>query len=395
MKKQRLVSRLLFCLAFCLVLFSGSVFANAVQQVALNKSVTAVGTSRAADVYQINVTSQGKLNVNLRHENLFSTKTYWTVEVFAADLETVLQTFDSIGTDENLIGPSLGLSPGTYYIKVWSRKDCGHEYSDKPYTLTPKFVKSKNWEVEYNSKTKVRNDLQGGAKKISLGKKENGTISASNDKDFYKIDVKEDGCITLKFTHKNVYDDEVCWDIELVNAKTKTICSISSKGTKKTVDTPQIGVTKGIYYIKVESGRKCYTADYSITAKFVKTNNWEKEYTDKGSKTNDSMSSANKISMNKKVQGTISNDNDVDYYKVKVPYSKRVNVCFAHDYKAVKTKYWKVQVYNSKLKEVLVFESRGIDKNMSRSAELKKGTYFVKVSRANKLRTKPYSLTIK
>ena len=161
------------------------------------------------------------------------------------------------------------------------------------------------------------------------------------------------------------------------------------------MDTPQIGVTKGIYYIKVKSGRKCYTADYSITAKFVKTNNWEKEYTDKGSKTNDSMSSANKISMNKKVQGTISNDNDVDYYKVKVPYSKRVNVCFAHDYKAVKTKYWKVQVYNSKLKEVLVFESRGTNKNMSRSAELKKGTYFVKISRANKLRTKPYSLTIK
>lgn len=395
MKKRKILPALIFSVLLLAVLISGSVFAGSVQTLGLNKSATAQGTSRNAEVYQVNITKAGKLNVNLKHANLFDTKVYWTVEVLTADMETVLQTFNSIGTDTNLVGPSLGLSPGTYYIKVWSRKSCSDEYSDTPYTITPKFTQSSSWEVEYNAKTKAGNDQQGGSTTVALGKKAYGTMSSKNDIDFYQIKVTKSGYITLTFSHANVYDSNVCWKAELVNAKTKAICSVESKGTQKSVTTPKIGVTKGTYYIKITSGTTSYTTDYAVVAKFKSSNNWEKEYTNSGAKTNDSMSNANKISVGKGVSGTISSDTDVDFFSFKLSSSRNTKIVFSHDYKATKTKYWKIQVYNSKLKEVASFTSRGVDKNMQKSLNLKSGTYFVKVSKANKLRTQAYTLTIK
>lgn len=395
MKRKRFLSSVLFCVMLMVVLISGSVTAGNVEQIGLNQSVQKVGTSREADVYQINVTTQGKLNVNLKHENLFDTEIYWTVEVLADDLETVIQTFDSVGTDTNLSGPSLGLSSGTYYIKVWSRKSCSHSYSSEPYTLTPKFTPSTSWEIEYNAKKKSGNSMQGSASPAKVGKKAYGTLGSSTDVDFYKIKVNKNGYITLNFKHANVYKSEICWKVALVNSKTSEICSIESKGTQKSVTTSKIGVTKGTYYIKVEAGNSFDTADYTVTPKFVSTNNWEKEYTNSGARTNNSMSSANPISFNKKIGGTISNDSDVDFYTFKLSSTRNVKIQMTHSYKAVRKKYWKVQVFNSKLKEVGSFTSKGVDRSMAKTLTLKKGTYFVKISKANKLSTLDYGLTIK
>lgn len=395
MKRKRFLPSMLFCVMLMVVLISGSVTAGSVEKVGLNQSVQKVGTSREADVYQINVTTQGKLNVNLKHTNLFDTAVYWTVEVLADDLETVIQTFNSVGTDTNLSGPSLGLSSGTYYIKVWSRKSCSHSYSSEPYTLTPKFTPSNSWEVEYNAKKKSGNSVQGSASSAKVGKKAYGTLGSSNDVDFYKIKVNKNGYITLNFKHQNVYKSEVCWKVALVNSKTSEICSIESKGTQKSVTTSKIGVTKGTYYIKVSAGSSFDTADYTITPKFVSTNNWEKEYTNSGARTNNSMSSANKISLNKKVGGTISSDSDVDFYTFKLSSAKNVKVQLTHSYKARKAKYWKVQIFNSKLKEVGSFTSKGVDRSTTKALVLKKGTYFVKISKADKLNTEPYGLKIK
>lgn len=75
-------------------------------------------------LYQINIKTTGRLNVVFEHDNLLDTKTYWIVYVYAEDLSTILQTFRSTGTDEKLIGDSLGLSSGTYYIKVVSDDSC-------------------------------------------------------------------------------------------------------------------------------------------------------------------------------------------------------------------------------------------------------------------------------
>ena len=237
--------------------------------------------------------------------------------------------------------------------------------------------------------------MQGSASTAKIGKKAYGTLGSSNDVDFYKIKVNKNGYITLNFRHANVYKSEVCWKVALVNAKTSEICSIESKGTQKSVTTAKIGVTKGTYYIKVTAGNSFDTADYTIIPKFVRTNNWEKECTNSGARPNNSMNTANKISFNKKMSGTISSDTDVDFYTFKLSSARNVKIQFTHSYKASKAKQWNIQVYNSKLKEVGYFASRGVDKSTTKTLALKKGTYFVKISKARKLNKNPYGLKIK
>lgn len=394
MKKKKNILGLLFCLSLLVVLATGYVHAEDVTVVPVNTGVTRVGTERNADLYQINLTTAGKLNIVLQHENLFNTKVFWTVQVLAADMEEELQTFDSVGTDENLKGPSLGLTAGTYYVKVYSRKECGHAYSDKPYTMVPSFVPSNNWEIEYNASTKSGNDNQGGATQMTTGKKMYGTIRNSNDVDYYKFTVKKSGYVQLKFNHPNVYLADNCWRVELINSKTQAICSIDSPGTKKSMSTPKIGVSAGTYYIKVTDGAKCDTSDYSVSVTYKKSSAWEQEYSDKTKKNNNSMPTANSLSLKKTIYGSISDQNDVDFYKINVKSAKRVSFKFSHDYVAKRSKYWSVSVYNSKLKQVYTFTSRGVDKSLTRKISLKKGTYFVQISRGTVWRKDPYKLKV-
>jgi len=309
-------------------------------------------------------------------------------------LENVLQTFDSIGTDENLSGASLGLTAGTYYVKVYARKDCGHSYSNTPYTMIPQFTPSAQWEIEYNAMAKTGNDEQGGSTQMYSGTPAYGTINKSSDVDFFKFSVKDGGYVELQFSHPNVYSSENCWRVELVNAKTEAVCAIDSKGTKTSMSTPKIGISAGTYYIKVTKGSEHNSADYTIKANFKKAKNWEKEYSDSTKKNNNSMGTANVISAKKAVNGCLSDANDMDFYKVKIGSTKNVAIKLSHKYIATKRSYWTVTVYNSKLKQVCTFKSRGIDKNAVKRVNLKKGTYFVKVSCGKKWRKDNYKLTV-
>lgn len=382
-----------------LVLASGYVYAADIKKLALNTTIHSAPAQRQADTWQINVPAAGKMNVVLSHENLFSTDVYWTAQLLAQDMETVLQEFDSKGTDEVLTGASLGVTRGTYYVRVYARKECGHSYSDKPYGLNVKFQESSTWEIEYNSDAKGGNDSQGKATPMKLKKNYYGTICDSKDVDFFKVVVPGNGYLTLTFSHPNIYKAENYWTVQLVNSKTEAFYELTSAGTKKKTTSTQIGVSKGTYYVKVTGGSgwnsRWDSSDYTVYVKYTKSSSWEQEYGDKTKHNNNTMSYANTIKAGKKIKGTLSQASDVDFYKVKISSTRTVNINFAHEYMPKKSKYWTITIYNSKTKEVMSFTSRGIDKSLSKKIRLKKGTYFIKISQGTKWNKKPYTLKIK
>jgi hypothetical protein len=395
--KKKCLTALVFSVLLLMVLISGTVFAANTREIALNENTKAVATDSERDVYEINLSSAGKLNINFKHANLYSTDVSWRIDVYAADLETVLQTVYSTGVDTNLTGPSLGLSKGKYYITVYSANNCKNvdTYSDAKYTLKPVFKKKSNWEVEWNSSKKITNNEQAGSKAVSAGKVAYGTISDKDDVDFYKVKVKKNGYITLNFTHKNVLDSNICWRVELVNSKTSVICSIDSKGTKKSAVTPKIGVTAGTYFIKVYAGDSVNTADYGVKLNFKAASNWEKEFNNAKSQTNNSMATANSISTGKAITGTLATEDDVDYYTFKVNKKRNVKITLEHVYKATRAAYYQITVYDKNLNQVTSFKSRGINESVYNKLYLKKGTYFVKVEKGTKYNKNPYTLTVK
>lgn len=396
--KRKTKGGLVFCVLLLLVLMSSYVSAaDSVKSLAVNTTVSGTPAERKADVYQVKLASKGKLNIQFNHENLFSTDTYWTVQLLASDLSTVLQTFNSKGVDEAITAPSMGLSSGTYYIRVYARKECSHKYSDKPYRLQARFSPSSTWEVEYNASSKSSNDKQGSATAMSSNKTYYGTLGTSSDVDFFKVKVPKSGALTLSFKHPNIYDKQNYWKVQLVNSKTEVFYEITSPGTKVSLTSAQIGVSSGTYYVKITNGgyNKWNSADYELKVKYTAGSNWEKEYTDSKKVSNNSMASANSITAGKAVKGTISTKNDVDYFKVKVKSTKTVTINFSHAKLSKKSKMWKITVYNSKTKQMYSFSSRGLDKSLTKKVKLPKGTYYVKISGSTGWDKTPYTLKVK
>ena len=397
---KRKISIMFFSVLLIMIIAGSAITssANDAEFINLNTTVQDAITEDGDNLlYQINIKTTGRLNIVFEHDNLLDTKTYWLIYVYAEDLSTILQTIQSTGTDEKLIGDSLGLSKGTYYIKVMSSNGCHESYSDSTYSLTPKFKTANNWEVEYNSNSKRTNNEQNGASNTFVNKVTYGSIGTEKDVDFYKVTVPGNGYITLNFKHKNVLTSEVCWYASLVNAKTETICCVASKGTRKSITTPAIGVTAGTYYVKITSGDDYFDSKaYSFTIKYTPSNSWEKEYNFKTGKFNDKIVNANNIKYKKKISGTISEQHDVDFYKIKLKSKKSVKIVFSHKYMPKKQAYWKIYVYDSKLHRIASFRSKGVDDTRYKVLSLKKGTYFIKVTgNDDNYKTTKYGLTVK
>lgn len=395
MKQRKASIKGLFFLFLLLVLVASYVSADGVELINVNTTVTGQAAERKANVYQFSVPSNGKLNIRLRHENLFDTNVYWTVELLADDMETVLQSFDSSGTDANKIGGSIGLTQGTYYVKVYARKECSHKYSEKPYQLYVMHTPSSQWEIEYDSARKQGNNSQATSTPMTAGKYSYGTICSEKDVDYFKINLKKAGTISIEFRHPNIFEANECWNVQIVNAKTAKICELTSKGTKTKLTSPTVGVSAGTYYVRISGAQKYSDRDYQVRVIYKKTGNWEKEYTNSSNHFNNTMSTANTLSRGKWIQGTISSTDDVDFMKVSVPSSKTVTIKFAHDYYPKSTKWWKISVYNSRTSHIYSFYSRAYDKTLTKKIRLSKGTYFVKVSKGSTWTKRAYKLYVK
>ena len=380
-----------------MALFSGLVNADSTRTIKVNTAYSGHPEERKFDLYEFKLSGSGKLNVKLTHENLYEKDVYWTVEVLAGDLETVLQTFNSTGTDASLTGASLGLTKGTYYVKVYARKDCGHKFSDKPYSMTVQFKRSNKWEIEYDSAKKKGNDSQGTATAMKSNQFSYGTVSSDKDVDFFKLKVTKNGYLMMNFRHPNIYEKDVYWNVQLMNNKVEKMYEINSTGIKKSSFSAKIGVTPGTYFVRVASGGsgRFSDRDYRVKLTFTKSSAWEKEYTSKTNKYNNIMSNANKLKFGKTITGSISTENDVDYYRFTTSMARQLSINFAHQYRAKRQKYWKISLVNSNLKTIMTFTSKGFNSSLTKRVYIGKGTYFLKVEKSDKWLTNPYTVTLK
>lgn len=287
------------------------------------------------------------------------------------------------------------MTQGTYYVKVYARKECSHEYADKPYQLYVQHVPSTKWEIEYNVAKKQGNNSQATSTPMTAGSYSYGTICSDKDVDFFKIRLKKAGTISIDFRHPNIYEADEYWNVQIVNEKTTKICELTSSGTKTKLTSPTVGVSAGTYYVRISGARKYSDRDYKVRVIYKKTANWEKEYTNSPSRFNNTMSTANTFSRGKWIQGTISSEDDVDFMKFSVPSSKTVTIRFAHDYYPKSTKWWQISVYNARTARIYSFYSKAFDKTLTKTIRLGKGTYFIKVSKGSAWTKRAYKLYVK
>lgn len=158
-------------------------------------------------------------------------------------------------------------------------------------------------------------------------------------------------------------------ELSLIDADNNTIESSHETGSERLYLIPY-GVRKGSkYYLKVESWVNLdSTGKYIVN--FTPTAYWEKE-------NNNSSASSTNISPSKKYTGNLTNDSDVDYYKVKLNSNAKVSFTFGPEAVDGNTHPWQLDLINSKGKSVRIYYDSA---TQTYKNYLKKGTYYIKVS---------------
>ena len=158
------------------------------------------------------------------------------------------------------------------------------------------------------------------ATSISLGSTYSGSITASNEMDFYKFTISTSGTVHLSSTaniqrvYYKLYDasgNEIWSDWPGWNSSTEQI-----------VLNEDFCLTSGTYYLEILRYSNYY-GNYSFKASFVSTGESFKE-SQNGS--NNSLSNADSITLGKQYKGQIALNDDRDFYKFTLSSSGKINL---------------------------------------------------------------------
>lgn len=329
-----------------------------------------MGTLGNADdhFYKITLPTAGQLKVSM--ENVTDKKWEVTIRDSKAN-ELEYFTTDSTDYADGSNFTKVGLPAGTYYIVIGNYSSA----RQTAYKFKTSFTESNYYEKEFNDTVTIANPIE-------LNKTYEGIMSDSYDKDFYKVNLTDAGKINVKM--KNI--SGVTWQVYILNGKGETLKSFktdSSELVKGNTD-KEIGLAKGTYYVQVESYSYGSDQPYKLTVNYKKSSLYEKEF-------NNSITTANSISLNKRYKGTIQDSYDNDFYKIKLPSAGNVNL-------SISTRpgsQWYVHIQNERgdIYDYFYTDMSELVKGRSSiNIGLPKGTYYIKVAPNNYAVDVPYTL---
>ena len=162
-------------------------------------------------------------------------------------------------------------------------------------------------------------DSMSSATGISIGINYSGSITESNNKDFYRFEINSSGRVKLsamagiRGINYRIYD-----------SAGNRVYSINPgwNSTTQIISTNDYAdLTKGTYYFVVEMDYWGYTGNYSFKLDFTSAN---ESFTEIGSGTDNTLFTANNILVNTKYNGQLANNDEKDFYRVTLPSSGRV-----------------------------------------------------------------------
>ncbi|MGG0177572.1 YncE family protein [Gottfriedia acidiceleris] len=271
------------------------------------------------------------------------------------------ELLESLVTDRgNQVIPILdqGLPAGTYYIRL--SIDNG-TIANANYRMLVFYRKSNFVEKEANNTLKTANPM-------TIGKEYIG-FSDFDTKDYYKIETKENG----KLTVRGSYSPNVTLYYILINTKGEQVdgWKLDPKDTDETKNLFTVGVRAGTYYLVVSQDDDTYSNEYYATQVNFKADPFtELEH-------NETTGSATTVLLKRTYNGFISWKNDIDTFKVNVPANANVSFSLSQ---ASSTSF-KVEVVNNNNRLIKTFNTKTGKSPMISLGNLNlvKGTYFIKV----------------
>lgn len=335
--------------------------------------------------YKFTISEYGRVSIYFRHETITSTSYYWTFSVYRSNGVTCLFTDNIKGKNDYYSTLPIALDAGDYYLKV-SKGSNG--YSEKTYNITVKYKKCSNWEIESND---TKNNADEIVENVRCG-----NLYPSGDEDWYKFTATEDGYLDIRFSYKNLYtQSRSCWKLELFCSDGITyyggsnVFYVYGTGEGEHV---QIGASAGTYYLKVSQGEAYSSVDYNLYVYCVKADNWE-------SGDNNACKTAEELTCNTALYGSIVSSFDVDWYKVTIPKDGYITIDFKHESVYAKGDYWLVYMYLSDGETYYDSTKPGLSVEgnndfSSNQMGVSAGIYYLKVCKCDALSYNAYNITV-
>ncbi len=210
------------------------------------------------DYYSFTMDNDGFIVLEFIHESLSDSNDGWNIQVISDSGQT-LYSATSAWDQGSLQSPYIGISAGTYYIKI----DSDNIYRNSiVYRLILITTEDGTWETEPNNTPET-------ADTITFGDTINGTmieLGIDYDKDYYEFELTQSGVITVTFSHI-ISDDsgKTGWTVYLLDEDLNTVRTITSDWSDSQKSFIYKTEETGKYYILVETGLYFNSNRYALS----------------------------------------------------------------------------------------------------------------------------------
>lgn len=332
----------------------------------------AIADSKDTDWYSLNLTENGAVTLSFEHDTINSSSNYWRVILYASDATTELQSFYSNGEQAVYHAIPMGLSAGSYYVKV---EPYGNNSYGVEYLLTANVDSETVWEQE-------QNNTKNTATPLALGSAISGTMLSEKDADWYCFTTEENGVLSASFTHDTFESFSHNWIIDIyAEDGTTQLMEFKSAGPSAVTNSPNLGLPAGTYYAKVSAAFTYHSEqEYQLTLNLTASDVTELE-------NNDTKNTANALTLGTTQTGATISEDDVDWYSFTLESDGVLNQNVVHDTVESSSVYWLMEIYAADGTTCLMTTEITGDAASTDATPLglSAGDYFLKIY------TKPYS----
>ena len=267
-----------------------------------------ISSSTDLDWYRFTIREDGIVDITFKHQDLNSNNAYWTLAIYGwkDGGNTYNVTEISVkGNETTKFLSNIGLAAGDYYICVKAASTTNTSTTN--YSIKVEFTAASFFEIESNNKSDEANS-------IDLDTEYVGCLLTRGDKDWYSFYLSKPGKLSIEFNNQRQdapYYNSYYWNVALYNHgyEDRTDFNWEIDAYSTTTKTPEISLSAGIHYIKIEYGNCFSDSLYRIKVNFTPDSNVEHEIE------NDQRAFATWMTLDTAYEGTINSNDDVDWFE--------------------------------------------------------------------------------
>lgn len=215
------------------------------------------------DYFKFSLSNNGYIKIDFNHDYTDESLDCWNFILFDSSNKQLMYRAPA-GNVVNCSSPYIGLSAGTYYIKVCK----GNRHSDVKYNFKINYTQSSNWESEFN-------DSFASADSIPVNSTVYGSTMMYSDVDYFKFSFSKSDSFKIVFCHEEIIDPyDSCFSLILYNSSNKEIISKNYNEKELKSESEKITLSSGTYYIKISTGHRYTDSSYNFT---IKSDNYSPE----------------------------------------------------------------------------------------------------------------------